>query len=208
MQFNEIVLCSSGGAADLIIPLILSLLFFHHHHYVVGDRTYMSFHPNPEFILFFLCSLCLSLLFDSKFSNFTMDISQWRTKQRTHIYIKKKLPYHTFFCHEISITLCLWIRSLYCMYGVMSVGGGRVYIVSWVTQTPPPKKYSQTNNNLPQKASSTNKKASLERIILNIEQNFNLERINLNFDQLCGANDGRIWCGAHDGQLCGAKTER
>ena len=33
----------------------------------------------------------------------------------------------------------------------------------------PPKKYSQTNNNLPKKASSTNKKASLERIILNIE---------------------------------------
>ena len=33
----------------------------------------------------------------------------------------------------------------------------------------PPPKYSQTNNNLPKKASSTNKKASLERIILNIE---------------------------------------
>ena len=83
-------------------------------------------------------------------------------------FTKKKFPIILFAVTKAVNLISLNSVSLLYVWN-MCVGGGRVYIVSWVTQTPPPQKYSQTNNNLPKKASSTNKKASLERIILNIE---------------------------------------
>ena len=139
MQFNEFVFCSSGGAADLIIPLILSLLFFHHHHNVVGDRTYMSFHQNPEFIL------CFSVLYVYRSSLIQkFQILQWiyHNDVRSREVHKKEVPHHTFCCHESSKSY-IFEFGLFIVCkpkpGVMSVGGGRVYIVSWVTQTPPPK---------------------------------------------------------------------
>ena len=83
-------------------------------------------------------------------------------------FTKKKFPIILFCCHESSKSYIFEFGLfIVCMEVRVLVVGGSTSSVG--LRKRPPKKYSQTNNNLPKKASSTNKKASLERIILNIE---------------------------------------